>query len=222
MPHASTARLVVEAVSCRRNGRLLFAGLDQELEAGAALVLIGPNGVGKTSLLRILAGLLKAESGVVALEPDDGENELAQRCVFISARDALKPAFTVSELLASWRDIAFAGEASPDVLAHALDALDLMALSDIPCGYLSSGQRRRLSLARLALSTTAVRPLWLLDEPTNALDSAARVRLSGLVARHRAAGGIVVAATHDPLEWPDAITLDLAALRPARQDVEPA
>jgi heme exporter protein A len=189
------------------------------LEPGGALVLIGPNGVGKTSLLRILAGLLKPESGAVQLRPDDGESDLAQRCVFISARDALKPAFTVSELLASWRDIAFAGEAQADVQSDALEALDLLALAGIPCGYLSSGQRRRLSLARLVLSAPTVRPLWLLDEPTNALDRAARARLSGLVARHRAAGGIVVAATHDPLDWPDATTLDLAAHRAAHQAI---
>jgi heme exporter protein A len=211
------ARLLAHGLACRRNGRLLFAGLDVTLEPGAALVLVGPNGVGKTSLLRVLAGLLRPEAGTIRFEPDDGETDLAQRSVFISARDALKPAFTVSELIASWRDIVFAGESAGGE-ARALEALDLAALADIPCGYLSSGQRRRLSLSRLLLARTELRPLWLLDEPTNALDRAARARLAAIVARHRAAGGVVVAATHDPLDWPDAATLDLAAHRASHLD----
>lgn len=206
-PHSSPARLDVDGLSCRRNERLLFSGLSFAVAAGEALILTGPNGVGKTSLLRVLAGLLRAEDGSVALAPAEPDRDLAARSVFLSSRDPLKGALTVRELLESWRAIAFGS--GPARVEAALEAFDLGALASVPCAYLSSGQRRRVSLARLALAEAARRPLWLLDEPTNALDAAARARLAGAVARHLEAGGLVVAATHDPLGWPRATTLDL-------------
>lgn len=206
-------------LSCRRNGRTLFSGLSFTLEGGAALALTGPNGVGKTSLLRMLAGLLEVSSGEVMFEAQAGPARTsdltrAERGLFISGRDPLKNALSVRELLTGWRDILFADEGGD--IADALDAFALTALADTPCAYLSSGQRRRVSLARLKLSTPVERPLWLLDEPTNALDAHARALLATACAAHRAAGGLVVAATHDPLGWPDLRTLDLGALDPTR------
>jgi heme exporter protein A len=211
-PPASAPALHVEALTCRRNERVLFSDVSFSLAAGGALALVGPNGVGKTSLLRILGGLLRAERGAVRLLPADGEHDLPQRGVFVSSRDPLKAAMSVSELLASWRAVVFGEGAGP--VAAALAAFDLTPLADVPCAYLSSGQRRRVSLARLMLAPAGQRPLWLLDEPTNALDAHARRRLAEVVARHRAGGGLVVAATHDPLDWPGLMTLDLGRFRP--------
>lgn len=204
--------LVVESLSAIRNERRLFRNLSLALAAGGAVMLAGPNGVGKTTLLRIVAGFIRPASGRVVLLPADEDRDMARRCQLVGARDPLKPALSVRELLAGWRDIVFPGEGGPEAIEDALARLDLGRLADIPCAYLSSGQRRRVSLARLGLSTAQVRPLWLLDEPTNALDAAARGRLAAMVARHRAGGGMVLAASHDPLDWPDLARLDLGTL----------
>jgi heme exporter protein A len=207
--------LVAHDLACRRNERSLFVGLSFNVASGQALALTGPNGVGKTSLLRILAGLLKAEAGTVNISPDNPDLDLPQRSVFVSSRDPLKGALSVRELLAGWQNIVFSGDGG-DVDA-ALAAFDLMALANVPCAYLSSGQRRRVSLARLCLSSSESRPVWLLDEPTNALDAAARARLASVVSRHLGSGGLVVAATHDPLDWPGLLALDLGSHNAQRQ-----
>lgn len=208
-----TAALTLESLSAVRNERTLFANLSLTVSAGEAVMLVGPNGVGKTTLLRLIAGFIAPAAGAVALSPADGERDVPQRAQLVGARDPLKAALSVRELLEGWRDIVYPGEAEGDSIERVLDALDLARLADIPCGYLSSGQRRRVSLARLGLSHAARRPLWLLDEPTNALDAAARARLAALVAAHRAGGGMVLAASHDPLDWPALGRLDLAAAR---------
>lgn len=209
--------LCAHELACRRNERSLFEGLSFSLAGGQALALTGPNGVGKTSLLRILAGLLRAETGSVVLEPGMDDLDVPQRSIFISSGDPLKGALTVAELLAGWQSIVFPSDGGS--VEAALAAFDLTALANVPCAYLSSGQRRRVSLARLCLASPSNRPLWLLDEPTNALDKAARVRLASVVSMHLAAGGLVIAATHDPLNWPHLTALDLGA-HVARQPAE--
>ncbi|MGL4441941.1 MAG: heme ABC exporter ATP-binding protein CcmA [Bosea sp. (in: a-proteobacteria)] len=206
---AATSTLTASDLACRRNERSLFTGLSFSVAGGEGLALTGPNGIGKTSLLRILAGLLRAEAGSVSMSPTMPDIDLPQRNIFVSSRDPLKGALSVRELLEGWQSIVFAGEGG--TVNAALDAFDLASLANVPCAYLSSGQRRRVSLARLCLASSMNRPVWLLDEPTNALDVAARMRLARVVGSHLASGGLVIAATHDPLEWPGLRTLDLGA-----------
>lgn len=199
----SPFRLTVRDLACVRGGRCLFRDLDFILEAGGVLVLTGPNGAGKTSLLRILAGLLAPDTGMIRCSGDD--EVLAEQSHFVGAAEALKAAVTVREHLVFWQGLLGGGATSQ---ARALQRLGLTELADMPAGYLSSGQRRRLALARLLV---APRPLWLLDEPTNALDAAGRQILLGLIDEHRARGGAVVVATHEPLDLAGSASLALGA-----------
>jgi heme exporter protein A len=198
---------VLEAreLACLRGERAVFARVSFRLLSGAALLLTGANGAGKSSLLRLLAGLLRPADGTLLWEGEDALADRAghaRRLRYLSPQDALKPALTARETLA------FAARlhgGAGDVDA-ALDALGLLPLADLAVRLFSTGQRRRLALARLALAPV---PLWLLDEPTLGLDAAAVSRLGALLARHRKGGGAVVAATHLPLPMPDAAELRL-------------
>jgi heme exporter protein A len=194
-------------LACLRGERVVFADLSFRLDSGGALLLVGANGAGKSTLLRLLAGLLRPEAGALLW---NGADALADRAAhaarlrYLSHQDALKPTLTARENL-----VFFARLWGGDVDA-ALDALGLAPLAALPARVLSSGQKRRLALARLALSDPAhPAPLWLLDEPTVGLDAASVERLGGLLARHRAAGGMVLAATHLPLPLPGAGELRL-------------
>jgi heme exporter protein A len=178
---------------CVRGGREIFSSLDFEANAGEALAVVGPNGSGKTSLLRLIAGLLEPSDGSIALEGGDGELTLAEQSHYLGHRDALKPALSVSENLRFWQD--FLGGATSN-LAESLATVELDHAARLPAAYLSAGQRRRLSIARLL---TVQRPVWLLDEPTNALDTAGQKLFAGLMSEHLARGGLIVAATHAPL-----------------------
>lgn len=198
-------RLTGDKLSAVRGGRTLFAGLGFAVEGGAALVLTGANGVGKTTLLRIVAGLMHPAAGRIALEGGAAEVPVSEQCHYVGHLSAIKPALSIEENARFWSG--FLGGA-PDRLEAALDTFGLDALRDIPAGYLSAGQKRRLGLARLLL---AERPLWLLDEPTTSLDSAAQDVLSGVVNKHLAAGGMAVAATHMALGFANARELRLGA-----------
>lgn len=200
--HRQETSSILEArdLACRRGERLVFAGLDAAVSPGEALLLTGANGAGKSSLLRLLAGLLAPAAGAVLWGgADTAEDRAAHatRLRYLGHADALKPSLTVRENL-----VAFGGGDA----AAALDAMALTPLAGLPGRVLSAGQRRRLALARLAL---APRPLWLLDEPTLGLDTASVARFGVLLATHRAAGGMVIAATHLPLPLPDARNLAL-------------
>jgi heme exporter protein A len=185
-------------LACLRGERVIFAGLSFRIESGEALLLVGANGAGKSTLLRLLAGLLAPAEGQLLW---DGQDALADRAAhaarlrYLSHQDALKPALTARENLSFFARL-WGGDADA-----ALAALALGPLAELPARVLSSGQKRRLALARLALAPA---PLWLLDEPTVGLDAASVERLGGLLARHRAAGGMVLAATHLPLPLPGA------------------
>jgi heme exporter protein A len=176
-----------------RGGREVFAGLDFEANAGEALAVVGPNGSGKTSLLRLIAGVLAPAGGSITLERGDDELTLPEQSHYLGHRDALKPALSVSENLAFWRD--FLGGA-PSNLADSLATVELDHAARLPAAYLSAGQRRRLSIARLL---TVQRPVWLLDEPTNALDTAGQKLFASVMSEHLSRGGLIIAATHTPL-----------------------
>jgi heme exporter protein A len=202
-----SARLVIDDLACRRAERTLFDGLSLTVVSGAALHVAGPNAAGKTSLLRILAGLLAAKQGKVGLAGLSGEDiPDTERMTFVGARSGVRPPLTVDEHLAFWLAMACEGRAA---LADIRLAWRLERLGGTPAGWLSSGQRRRLELARLSCER---RQVWLLDEPLNALDDDSALLLAERVASHRAAGGLVVAASHQPLNWPDLARLDLAPL----------
>lgn len=155
--------------------------------------MIGPNGAGKSSLLRLVAGLLRPETGRIELQGGDGERTTAEQAHYLGHLDALKSSLTVLENLVFWTRYLGEGAAPLD---EALAAVGLTGLADLPAAYLSAGQRRRLSLARLM---SVPRPIWLLDEPTSALDAAGQERLVELMRQHLGTGGMIMAATHGPL-----------------------
>jgi len=171
----------------------VFSGLDFDAASGEALAVTGANGSGKTSLLRLVAGLLVATGGSIDLEGGAAELTLPEQAHYLGHRDALKPALSVLENLSFWCDF-LGGEV--EAAGRCLEAVALDHATQLPAAYLSAGQRRRLSIARLL---TVRRPVWLLDEPTSALDAAGQQLFAGLMRDHLARGGIIVAATHAPL-----------------------
>jgi heme exporter protein A len=198
-------RLSGRGVRCVRGGREVFSGLDFEASSGEALAVTGPNGSGKTSLLRLIAGLLTMAGGSIDLDGGETELTLPEQAHYLGHRDALKPALSVAENLTFWRD--FLGGAPSDAkeslkeslkenLGQSLAAVGLDHARDLPAAYLSAGQRRRMSIARLLV---VQRPIWLLDEPTNALDAAGQSMFAAHMTDHLARGGLIVAATHTPL-----------------------
>jgi heme exporter protein A len=186
-------RLSGRNLSCVRGGREVFAGLDFDAVAGEAVAVVGPNGAGKTSLLRLIAGLLVPADGAISLEGGDSEMTVAEQAHYLGHRDAMKPALTVTENLNFWAE--FLGGEPADPVA-CIAAVGLSHAAALPAGFLSAGQRRRLSIARLL---TVRRPIWLLDEPTAALDLGSQRVFAGLMTDHLAGGGLIVAATHGPL-----------------------
>lgn len=180
-------------IRCVRGGREVFAGLDFQAAAGEALAVVGRNGSGKTSLLRMIAGLLVPAGGTILLDGGDSELTLPEQCHYLGHRDALKPALSVAENLSFWAD--FLGGERGDA-GESLSIVGLDHATHLPAAFLSAGQRRRLSLARLL---TVRRPVWLLDEPATALDTAGQDMFCGLMREHLERGGLIIAATHAPL-----------------------
>ena len=186
-------QLIGHDLVCMRGGRQIFAHVSFAVGTGQVLAVTGANGAGKTSLLRMIAGLLRADAGKLELREGNPELTIAEQSHFLGHQDALKPSLTVAENLQFWDRYLGDGATKPSPI---LEAVGLSALSDFPAGYLSAGQRRRLSVARLI---AVKRPIWLLDEPTAALDQSGQARLAELMQAHRTGGGMIVAATHGPL-----------------------
>ena len=208
MPSPPPLRLLVEDLALERGGRALVSGLSFSLNAGEALIVTGPNGAGKSTLLRALCGLLRPTRGRIRLEgAGDDVDSPSLGSHYLGHADALKPALTAFENLTFWAAM-LGSEGAPGLPpTAALERLGLAAVGDLPVAYLSAGQRRRVALARLL---TARRPLWLLDEPNTALDSASQRRLETLLRAHLEGGGVAALATHSPLNLPSARELKLA------------
>jgi heme exporter protein A len=194
--------LEARGLRVERGGRTILANLSFSLSAGQALLVTGANGAGKSTLLRALAGLLPIAEGEIAVAPS-GDMGRAAMCHYVGHADALKASLTIGENLAFWSAMLAPAAASPEEsfaaalpAAAALTRFGLAHIADLPAAYLSAGQKRRAALARLL---TVPRPIWLLDEPLTALDTAGQAILTALIEAHRAQGGLLVAATHAPL-----------------------
>ena len=183
-------RLKATELACRRGDRILFADLSLALGPGEALRVAGPNGTGKSSLIRILAGLLPPYAGTLDREGEAG---------LVDERPALDPHLPLERALSFWEQ--FDGHA-----ADAVERLGLEPLREVPVRFLSTGQKKRAALARLVAQQA---PLWLLDEPLNGLDSDAVRLVEAMVAEHCAAGGLAVVASHQAIRLPGERVLDL-------------
>ena len=193
-------------LTCLRGGRIVFEKLDFALDTGGALILVGPNGRGKSSLLRVMSGLLRSIAGTVLWGGEEISEEPEahnQRLHYVGHLNAVKSAFTAAENVAFWaglRDV-------PADVPAALGAFGISHLAEVPGRLLSAGQKQRVNLARI-ISTPV--PLWLLDEPATALDSNALQYLRNAVIRHCSGGGMVIVATHADLGLDGAETMSLA------------
>ncbi len=202
----SDAALRLTDVACLRGGRMLFRGVSLTLGSGESALLTGPNGIGKSSLLRLCAGLLPAFAGTV-----DRRGGIA----LTDERLALDMDLPLATALAFWAQLDRAG---PEAVSAALDAMALTRFADVPVRMLSTGQRKRAMLARVIAS---IAPIWLLDEPGNGLDSASTDLLGRAVATHLASGGIVVAASHQPLPMTTPQAFSLADYLPDAMEDSP-
>jgi heme exporter protein A len=202
-------RLVANDLTVSRADQIFFTGISFSLSAGEALLVTGPNGVGKSTLLREVAGLLPLRKGSVHLEGVDCE-AVGEACHYLGHRNAMKPELTVRENLAFWRrfmpELQVAEDSAVMSIEEAASAVGLGGIEHLPFGVLSAGQQRRIALARLL---TVHRPVWILDEPTAAMDVHSVDLFAHLVRNHLETGGILVAATHQPLGLDDAHPLVL-------------
>jgi len=201
-------RLIGIDLACQRGERGVFAGVNFAVGAGQALIISGRNGAGKSSLLRMIIGLLPIAGGRLALESGDSELSIAEQAHYLGHQDALKGSLSVVENLSFWAG--FFGLRSAD-LHTPLATVGLAGLAGLPAAYLSAGQRRRLSIARLI---AVPRPIWLLDEPTSTLDASAQHRLAELMAAHLTQGGLILAASHGPIGLTGAQELRLGEASP--------
>ncbi len=212
-------RLMAENLSARRGEDLIFKDISFALDGGESLVLTGKNGSGKSTLLRTVAGLLRPETGRVTWTSDSAEAGMraAEACHYLGHRNAMKAELSVSENLTFWRKFLgdFAGNIGTSV-GEAAEQVGLGGITHLPFGYLSAGQQRRMAFAKLLV---AWRPVWILDEPTAALDVSAESVFTGLIKEHLAAGGIVLAATHQPLGLEDAQELRMTGFEGVMEDV---
>jgi heme exporter protein A len=201
--------LTADGLSVKRGEDFIFMNVSLMLTDGEAMLLTGRNGSGKSTLLRVLAGLLHPETGTVKIAGEGVEagTRAAEASHYLGHRNAMKTELTVSENLRFWKDFLgdFTGGSSVDV-EDAAEAVGLSGITHLPFGYLSAGQQRRFAMAKLLV---AWRPIWILDEPTAALDASADKMFTGLVETHLQKGGMVIAATHQPLGLKNAKELQM-------------
>ncbi len=201
---------------CIRGERLVFAKLDFSIQSGNCLTLVGPNGAGKSSLLRMMAGLLRPASGDMSWDEKSVHGDMdehRERLHYVGHHDAIKPVLTVEENLKFWAGLRSDADEALANFKEALDVFSIGHLIDIPGRFLSAGQKRRANLARIIASKS---PLWLLDEPTTALDKESIKKLEGAIMAHRERGGMVVLSTHSDMDLADQNILnvgDFAAKR---------
>lgn len=191
-------KLAAQSISCTRGDTTVLSDVSFTLAPGDCLILRGPNGIGKSTLLRVLAGLSQPSHGSVSIDPDE--------MVYSGHLDAIKLQLTARENLDFW-----AGVYGISDTGHVIDHFDLGQFADRPVATLSAGQKRRVGLARLTLSG---RGIWLMDEPTTSLDAEYRAKVAANITAHCAAGGIAVLSTHQDLNIPNAQILDLAQFVP--------
>ncbi len=195
--------LRLDGLACGRGGMVLCSDLTYSATPGSCTLLRGPNGTGKTTLLMTLAGVLTPMAGTMAVDGGDEDEKPLHYC---GHRNAIKPRLSVSENLVFWATV---NGPTGMAVQNALDEVGLGHLGDLDAGYLSAGQSRRLALARLLVS---FRPIWLLDEPTAALDAEGHDLVTRLITRHLDQGGLAIAATHDPITLPDPSRLQTLVL----------
>lgn len=207
-------KLTVDKLSMERGEELIFTGVSFDIAAGDALIIGGTNGVGKSTLLRGLCGLLPIGSGAVTIDnpdPEFADHDVGQLCHYLGPDNAMKPSMSVRENLDFWQG--FCGHPHLEI-DEATQMVGLAGLEDVPFAHLSTGQRRRIAIARLLVS---YRPIWLLDEPTSGLDAASQSQFEALMAAHLDDDGIILAVTHVPLSLNKArsMTLSMDGLEPS-------
>ena len=188
-------RLSASGLTVERGGRIVFSNLSFSLDAGGSLTVTGPNGAGKSTLLRALAGLLRLSGGAISCTPLSS-GTLGEEAHYVGHADALKNLLTVAENLEFLAAMLDAGHGGMPV-ETALTEFGLSHAANLPVTYLSAGQKRRVALAKLLV---VKRPVWLLDEPSTALDAASQTLMAQTMAAHLAQGGMIVAATHARLD----------------------
>ncbi|ODS00581.1 hypothetical protein AUC68_15200 [Methyloceanibacter methanicus] len=208
-----TVTLEARGVACDRGGRRLFEDLSFALAPGEALLVQGPNGTGKTSLMRQIAGLLPLAAGEISAKGAEAGTPTAELCHYVGHLNGVKTSLSVRENLTFWADY-LRGDATGGDVNAALGVFGLAPIADIAAGLLSAGQKRKLALLRLF---ACPRPIWLLDEPSVSLDVASVERLRQAITGHREAGGIAIVSTHVPLGEAFTHTLDLHALDMAEE-----
>ncbi|MCB5202321.1 heme ABC exporter ATP-binding protein CcmA [Neorhizobium sp. T786] len=192
-------RLTADKLAARRGEDLLFSDISFDLGAGEALILTGRNGSGKSTLLRVVAGLLRPERGTVtwAAPGSDISVRASEACHYLGHRNAMKAELSVAENLSFWKSFFGDFDGGTALSVHeAADRVGLEGITHLPFGYLSAGQQRRMAFAKLLV---AHRPVWILDEPTAALDTRAEATFTDLIREHLDRGGLLLAATHQPL-----------------------
>ena len=207
---AAPTALIARGLTVLRGERLLFEDLSFTVQSGGVLLLRGANGAGKSTLLLALAGIVRPDLGDVVYEVNGRPAERATELHLLGYQSGLKSRLTVLENLSFWRQMY-----GPTGLSvrHALQELGIAGLAELEAGYLSSGQNRRLALARLLASH---RKIWLLDEPTATLDAEGEALLGRLIDRHRERGGLVVIATHHDLALANSSGIETLTLGGAR------